>query len=282
MQYCTNCGIKLIISGKFCSECGFKLNKKGDFCFICGAKLYGSGNFCSECGTKMSLIKINLENHNDIKTQPEISRKDEQKVKSHPKYRKSTTHKEPFAIKNDENGVVISSSVNDNKLLKIENIIEFMVQALEQNDPNLAKEYLNKALKIDKFKTEIEISNYQTKISGHFADFAKAEFENFKSLLEEWKRPKYPHFPDFEWRAKMQIGYSKANNSLKEWILFDPKNAETYYIAGLVEKIYAEMRSDYYSHDRKKWFAIEKRAKTFFDKALEINPNFQVAPNLKE
>lgn len=165
---------------------------------------------------------------------------------------------------------------------KIKNNIELMLKALEQNDPDLAKEYYKKAVDIDKETAEIEVSKYQKEIAKHFENFAKAELDFFKAMLEEWKRPKYPYLPNAEWKSKMQIAYRKARNAVNDWILFDKENAESYYTAGIIEKIYSEMRTDYYSHDRKKWFAIDKRASGYFDKALEIDPNFEKAKRQKE
>lgn len=273
MKYCPNCCTKIVSSGKFCSECGAKLSERGEFCLECGVKLVVSGNFCIDCGAKMPPKDV---------TTPEIAvtKKVLPSERFQPQVQHITTPKIIERIEQKEVG--FPPKILESKVNEIKNNIKLMLKALDQNDPNLAKEYHKRALEIDNESTQREISKHQIKIAEYFKNFTKAELDFFKAMLEEWKKPKYPYLPDSDWKLKMQISYTKTNSAVIDWITFDSKNAEAYYTAGLIEKIYSEMRTDYYSHDRKNWFAIDKRARAFFNKALEINPNFEQAKKFNE
>ena len=55
MRTCSNCGAQLDNDALFCTECGTKIDVQGKFCPSCGARLDDDSLFCSECGTKLDV-----------------------------------------------------------------------------------------------------------------------------------------------------------------------------------------------------------------------------------
>ena len=55
MRTCSNCGAQLDNDALFCTECGTKIDVQGKFCPSCGARLDDDSLFCSDCGTKLDV-----------------------------------------------------------------------------------------------------------------------------------------------------------------------------------------------------------------------------------
>lgn len=52
LQFCDNCGAKIIPGASFCDACGTQIKKQQNSCPICGYTYERPGKFCPKCGNK--------------------------------------------------------------------------------------------------------------------------------------------------------------------------------------------------------------------------------------